>query len=51
MPTIYISKQTKILLEKLKQQYILEKHISPTVVHIITADVIIQEMYDTVRKM
>lgn len=50
MPVIYISKETRIQLNRYKQLYIHQKHISENVSHIISDDVIIRELINTVEK-
>lgn len=48
MPVIYISAQTRKRLDSYKLLYITEKHISKNVSHIISDDIIIQELMNTV---
>jgi hypothetical protein len=48
MPVIYVSKQTRTKLDKYKQLYITQKHISQNVAHIISDDIVIQELMNTV---
>jgi hypothetical protein len=48
MPVIYISKHTRTRLNRYKQRYIREKNISTNVSHIVSDDIIIQELMNTV---
>jgi hypothetical protein len=48
MPVIYISKQTRSRLDTYKQLYIHQKHISENVSHIISDNIVIQELMNTV---